>query len=99
MMFDALMRDFRFGARGLARTPAFAVAAILTLAIGIGATTAVFSVVYGVLLRPLPFPTADRLVRAVSRGARGLPRIRLSSGGRRAGRSRKSDPIRAPRCR
>src|SRR6266550_4611271 len=62
-MTEALVRDLRYAARGLARTPSFTAAAVLTLAIGIGATTAVFSVVYGVLLRPLPFPTADRLVR------------------------------------
>lgn len=64
-MIEALVRDLRYGARGLARTPAFSAAAILTIAIGVGATTAVFSVVYGVLLRPLPFPTADRLVSVV----------------------------------
>jgi putative ABC transport system permease protein len=64
-MTEALLRDLRFAARGLARTPSFTAAAVLTLAIGIGATTAVFSVVYGVLLRPLPFPTADRLVQVI----------------------------------
>jgi predicted permease len=62
---DGWIRDLRYAARGLRRTPAFAAAAILTLAAGIGTTTAVFSVVYGVLLRPLPFPAADRLVRIV----------------------------------
>ena len=64
-MVEAVVRDLRLAARGLRRTPTFSLAAIATLAIGIGATTAVFSVVYGVLLRPLPFPTADRLVRVV----------------------------------
>ena len=64
-MIEALVRDLRYAARGLARTPSFSTAAILTIAIGIGATTAVFSVVYGVLLRPLPFPNADRLVSVV----------------------------------
>src|SRR4029079_14839428 len=61
-MIEALRRDGRYAARGLARTPSFFAAAVLTIAIGVGATTAVFSVVYGVLLRRLPFPTADRLV-------------------------------------
>lgn len=65
MMFEASMRDIRFAARGLRRTPAFSAAAILTLAIGICATTAVFSVVYGVLFRPLPYPNGDRLVQVV----------------------------------
>ena len=45
------------------RNPGFAAAGLLTLALGIGATTAVFSVVYGVLMRPLPYPEADRLVQ------------------------------------
>src|ERR1700716_1313692 len=48
--------------RSLARRPAFALIAVLTLAFGIGATTAIFSVVDTVLIRPLPFPNADRLV-------------------------------------
>jgi predicted permease len=64
-MIDEWLRDLRYASRGLRRTPAFSSAAILTLAIGIGATTAVFSVVYGVLFRPLPFPNADRLVQIV----------------------------------
>jgi len=58
--------DFRYAWRTLVRAPAFALAAILTLAIGIGATTAVFSVVYAVLFRPLPYPDAERLVRVFS---------------------------------
>lgn len=64
-MLEMLARDLRFAARALRRSPAFTVAAVLTLALGIGATTAVFSVVYGIVLRPLPFPNADRLVRVV----------------------------------
>ncbi|HYE84758.1 MAG TPA: ABC transporter permease, partial [Vicinamibacterales bacterium] len=56
-------RDIRFGARVLARAPGFATVAILTLGLGIGAATAVFSVVNGVLLEPLPYPDSDRIVR------------------------------------
>ena len=52
----------RHAARRLMRAPAFSSAAVLTLMLGVGATTAVFSVVNGVLLRPLPFPHSDRLV-------------------------------------
>ena len=55
--------DVRFGARMLRRRPGFAVAVIGMLALGIGINTAIFSVFHGVLLRPLPYPAADRLVQ------------------------------------
>jgi putative ABC transport system permease protein len=54
--------DLRYAVRSLMRTPSVTVPAVITLALGIGLTTAMFSVVYGVLLRPLPFPDPDRLV-------------------------------------
>ncbi len=57
------MNDLRFAVRMLWRSPAFCVIAIATLALGIGANTAIFSVIESALLRPLPFPKADRLVR------------------------------------
>jgi predicted permease len=60
---DTVGADLRYGARQLYRRPAFALAAVLTLALGIGATTAIFSVVYSVLIKPLPYPNADELVR------------------------------------
>ena len=57
------MNDFRYALRLLWKSPAFSVVAIATLALGIGANTAIFSVLESALLRPLPFPKADRLVR------------------------------------
>ena len=59
---DWLLLDIRHAARSLLHRPRFAAAAVLTLALGIGASTAIYSVVYGVLLRPLPYRDAERLV-------------------------------------
>jgi predicted permease len=58
----ALLSDLRFAVRRLRQAPAFSLTVILTLALGLGATTAIFSLVEGILLRPLPFNDADRLV-------------------------------------
>jgi len=62
-MLGALVQDVRFTLRTLARTPASTIAVILTIAIGVGATTGIFTVVNAVLLRPLPFDDSDRVVR------------------------------------
>ena len=62
-MIDELKQDFIYALRALRSAPGFALVALLTLALGIGANTAIFSVVRGVLLSPLPFPDADRVMR------------------------------------
>src|SRR5678816_3290034 len=61
---ETLFKDVRYGLRGLLKKPGFSAVIVLTLALGIGANTAIFSVVYAVLLRPLPFPEQERLVVA-----------------------------------
>jgi ABC-type antimicrobial peptide transport system permease subunit len=60
---DTLIKDIRVGVRSLRKRPGFTLIAILTLALGIGASTAIFSVVDGVLMRPLPYPHAERMVQ------------------------------------
>ena len=62
MMVENAGRDLRYGLRQLRRSPVFAAIAILTIALGIGATSAIFSVINAVALKPLPYPGSDRLV-------------------------------------
>ncbi len=70
---EELGQDLRFALRQLAKSPGFTLIAILTLALGVGATTSIFSVVDGILLRPLPFPSPDRLVRVYPLSDEGKP--------------------------
>ena len=75
-----MTHTFRYALRSLARTPGFTLTTILTLAVAIGASTAIFSVVNGVLLKPLPFPESERLIAVTHRiegvGRQGPPKGR-----------------------
>ena len=76
----SLWQDLRYGARNLKKSPGFALAAVLSLALGIGATTAVFSVIYAVLIHPYPYAGADRMVRPQAEDKAGVPRIFFLTG-------------------
>jgi len=79
-MLDSIARDVRFSVRALRRSAGFTAAIVLTLALGIGASSAIFTIVRGVLLRPLPYAEPDRLVRVYERSPRGDDHNVVSAG-------------------
>ena len=78
---EQLARNLRYATRTLARTPAFAIAAIMVIALGIGATTALFTVVRSVLLNPLPFEDPARLIRLYEQSSDGKFPYNVVAGG------------------
>jgi len=72
-LLETLLQDLRFGLRMFRKSPGFTAIAVLTLALGIGATTAIFSVVYGVLLQPLPYAHSDRIMAVFEITSEGRP--------------------------
>src|SRR5437588_9212766 len=71
---QAMLQDLRFALRQLRTSPGFGIVAVLSLALGIGATTAVFSVIYAVLVNPYPYANSERMVHLVVRDNSGNPR-------------------------
>lgn len=74
-MMETIVQDIRYGVRSLRKAPTFAVIAVVTLALGIGADTAMFSIVNGVLLQPIPFTEPDRLLMLYT----SMPQFRQAS--------------------
>ncbi|MEE8147530.1 MAG: ABC transporter permease [Longimicrobiales bacterium] len=80
MTMTGLWNDLRFALRGLVRSPGFAAVAVVTLMLGIGATTAVFTLVDGVILKPLPYPDSGELVSVRHEGRGGEDQLPMSAG-------------------
>jgi hypothetical protein len=73
----SVIQDLRYSLRQVLRNPGFSLAAVISLALGIGATTSVFSVIYAALINPYPYPAADRIVRIMVQSKVGRDWVRL----------------------
>ena len=94
---ESLVADTKFALRQLRRSPGFAVTAVLTLALGIGANTAIFTLIDSIMLRPLPYPHQERLVRISGTDEQGRPSSQTSPrDGFGRGRSTRSRSSRSP---
>jgi hypothetical protein len=79
-LMETLWQDIRYGARTLAKNPGFTAAAVLALALGIGANTAIFSVVQNLLLRPVPYPHPEHLAEIANTYLPQVPKAGLTPG-------------------
>jgi len=97
-----LLSDIRISIRTLTKNRAFTIAAVLTVAIGIGATTAIATIVDSILLRPLPYPDSERIVQVISYRQEGAATVRAPSMARPSSVARSSGvtvpPASAMRC-
>src|SRR5215510_12619725 len=74
----SVLQDFRYSARQFIKSPGFTLTAVISMALGIGAATAVFSVIYAVLMNPYPYPAADRIVRLTPQSVAGSGEVYLN---------------------
>ena len=93
----ALLRDVRYGIRSLLKAPGLTVVAMLALTLGIGLTTTMFSIVYGALMKGLPYPDGDRIIDRPARPTRARHSTAVGSRFRTTSTTRRSSELHRPR--